>query len=99
MNKTAAPKTTSTTKTSDNQSVNSALIARSNFIAATVSMSWQLAIVFLIPVIGGYELDKVTKTSPIFFLIGFVLAMTLSVLVVRRFYVEFNKINAMGDKK
>jgi len=99
MNKTAAPKTTSTTKTSDPQSVNSVLIARSNFIGATVSMSWQLAIVFLIPVIGGYELDKVTKTSPIFFLGGFVLAMTLSVLVVRRFYIEFNEINARGDKK
>jgi F0F1-type ATP synthase assembly protein I len=102
MNKTAAPKSTTTTNTSDQQSTTTNLIARSNFIAVAASMSWQLAIVFLVPILGGYYLDIKFKTAPIFLLIGFVLAMTLSVLMIRKFYIQFNNLNnatKSGDKK
>ncbi|MEI7838209.1 MAG: AtpZ/AtpI family protein [bacterium] len=91
---TAAPKTTTTTNTSDQQSSNLSFIASSNFIAIAMSMSWQLAIVFLAPVLGGYFLDSKFKTSPIFLLIGFVMALSLSFLMIRKFYIQFNEINS-----
>jgi F0F1-type ATP synthase assembly protein I len=40
-----------------------------------IGMSWRLAIVVLVPIIGGFELDKALKTTPLLTIIGFVLAM------------------------
>jgi F0F1-type ATP synthase assembly protein I len=100
MNKKAAPKTTTTSNLNDKQSTSDAIIAKTNFIATASSMSWQLAIVFLVPIIGGYYLDDSLKSSPLFLLIGFVLALSASFLIIRKFYVEFNKVNSKtGDKK
>ena len=100
MNKKAAPKSTTTTNTSDHQSINSTLIARSNFIAIAASMSWQLAIVFLAPILGGYYLDSKFKTSPALLLVGFVISLTLSFLMIRKFYVQFNNLSSKdGSRK
>jgi F0F1-type ATP synthase assembly protein I len=63
---------------------------RSIFLASVFTMSWQLAIVFLIPVIGGYKLDQHLKTSPTYFLIGLVIAVIGVVLVLRNVLREFN---------
>lgn len=45
------------------------------FIAAALDMSWRLAVVVLLPLIGGVEIDKHLGTSPWFTLLGFLLAM------------------------
>lgn len=58
--------------------------ARQMFLNATLNMSWQLAIAVLVPVIGGYELDKSLKSSPAFTIVGLVIAIILCMLVVGR---------------
>jgi len=45
------------------------------FISMALDMSWRLALAVLVPIIGGYELDKAFKTTPVLTIIGFVLAM------------------------
>jgi F0F1-type ATP synthase assembly protein I len=54
------------------------------FFSATLTMSWQLAIVVLIPVLGGFELDKKLHTKPFLTIIGFVLAIAGVAFVVWR---------------
>jgi F0F1-type ATP synthase assembly protein I len=62
------------------------------FITSAVSMSWQLAIVFLLPVIAGIELDKHLKSSPVCTLIGLVVAIAAAAIVVWR---SVKGVNAM----
>jgi di/tricarboxylate transporter len=45
------------------------------FLAATLNMSWQLAIIVLVPILGGFGLDQKLHTLPILTIVGFVLAM------------------------
>jgi F0F1-type ATP synthase assembly protein I len=58
--------------------------ARQLFISAALNMSWQMAIAVLVPILGGYELDKSLKSSPAFTIVGLVIAMILCALVVGR---------------
>jgi F0F1-type ATP synthase assembly protein I len=67
------------TKTADIQSNPSA-----HFFLAVANMSWQLAIVVLVPILGGYGLDKALHISPILAIIGLVIALLGTVIVVRR---------------
>ncbi len=45
------------------------------FLLASLDMSWRLAIVVLVPILGGFELDKLLDTLPAFTIIGFIVAM------------------------
>jgi len=56
--------------------------ARRNFFGAALNMSWQLAVVVLIPIIGGHYLDVATETAPLFTLVGFFFAMAGTAAVV-----------------
>jgi hypothetical protein len=47
-----------------------------------MNMSWQLAIVVLVPVIGGYELDQKLDTLPALTIAGFFVAMAGMALVI-----------------
>ena len=49
--------------------------ARRDFFVAVLNMSWQLALVVLVPIVGGYQLDKTLGTSPLLTLVGFFIAM------------------------
>jgi hypothetical protein len=40
-----------------------------------MNMSWQLALVVLVPIIGGFELDNKLNTLPALTIAGFVVAM------------------------
>ena len=40
-----------------------------------LDMSWRLAVVVLVPIIGGFELDRRLNTSPLLTIVGFLLAM------------------------
>lgn len=51
---------------------------------AVTGMSWQLAVVVLVPIVGGFELDKAFATSPLLLIIGFIVAMAGFTLIVRR---------------
>ena len=56
--------------------------ARRDFFVAVLNMSWQLAIVVLVPIVGGYQLDKTFDTSPLLTLVGFFIAMVATAGVV-----------------
>lgn len=49
---------------------------RTILVVAALDMSWRLAIAVLVPIIGGYELDKRLGSMPVLTIIGFLLAMT-----------------------
>jgi putative F0F1-ATPase subunit (Ca2+/Mg2+ transporter) len=68
-----------------------ATAARQQFLIMAVNMSWQLAIVVLVPVIGGVELDKKLKTSYILF-VGLAVAVIGSVLVMWRTMQAANRL-------
>ncbi len=52
--------------------------------AAALNMSWQLAIVVLVPFVGGFKLDNHFHSAPLWTIIGFVLALAGMSLVVWR---------------
>ncbi|HEY5153062.1 MAG TPA: AtpZ/AtpI family protein, partial [Candidatus Saccharimonadales bacterium] len=54
------------------------------FLMSALNMSWQLVIVVLVPIIGGFELDKRFNTMPALTIAGLVLAAVGTGLVVRR---------------
>jgi F0F1-type ATP synthase assembly protein I len=60
-------------------------------VALTLSLSWQLAIVVLVPILGGHFLDSKMKTGAWFTLAGFLLAMILMVVVIRKMLGQLNE--------
>lgn len=54
------------------------------FITSAISMSWQMALAVLIPIVGGYYLDQYFKTAPWVTLAGLIVGVLLVVLIVRR---------------
>ena len=57
---------------------------RKEFLGAVMNMSWQLAVVVLVPIVGGFELDKKLDTLPALTIAGFFIAMAGMGLVVWR---------------
>lgn len=85
MKQTTAPQTPSPTKEAATQAAKvDRSDPRKDFFLAAMNMSWQLAIVVLVPIIGGFELDKKLNTLPALTIIGFIAAMTGMALVVWR---------------
>lgn len=91
MSKTTAPKKPSPKKTgvkkttgAENSKVKGTDNYRKEFFAAALNMSWQLAVVVLVPVIGGFELDQRLDTLPALTIAGFFIAMAGMGLVVWR---------------
>ena len=54
------------------------------FFAMGLDMSWRLALSVLVPIVGGAQLDKHFKTSPIMLIIGFAVAILLTIFTIRR---------------
>ena len=78
MKQTKAPKKTPSPKAGDSnphtgvgQTGNQTTI----FVSMALDMSWRLAIVVLIPIIGGFELDQHFSVAPLWTITGFLLAM------------------------
>jgi hypothetical protein len=57
---------------------------RNAFLAMALNMSWQLAVVVLVPVIGGVQLDKALSTHYLWTFIGLGLALVGSAAVMWR---------------
>ena len=47
----------------------------SQFTGMALDMSWKLAIVVLVPIVGGYEIDSHVGSTPLITVIGFIIAM------------------------
>ncbi|HUD06736.1 MAG TPA: AtpZ/AtpI family protein [Candidatus Saccharimonadales bacterium] len=69
---------------SELKSKNKQDMLKKQFLATVVSMSWQLAIVVLLPVLGGYSLDKHSHTQPLWTIVGFAGAVVGVVAILRR---------------
>lgn len=70
--KTPAPTPSPTPGVSSKPAANAA--QRSQFMAALLGMSWQLALVVLVPILGGFFLDQQFATSPLLVVFGFIIA-------------------------
>lgn len=91
MSKSVAPKTTTPSVPGGNGSkplekpnFKETKHQRGQFFVMAINMSWQLAIVVLVPVIGGAELDEHLGTGYTFTIVGLVLAVVASSVVVWR---------------
>lgn len=62
------------------------------FVSMALDMSWRLALVVLVPIIGGYYLDQQFSTTPLLTIVGFLLAMGGMSLVMWRTLQEANKL-------
>ena len=85
------------TKGASSMSVSS---PRKDFLLATTNMSWQLAVVVLIPIIGGFKIDQYFNSLPVGTIIGFILAMTgMGVVVWRQLQLLAPKTETKVDTK
>ncbi len=69
------------------------------FMCMAFDMSWRLAIVVLVPIIGGFELDKYFHTSPLLAIVGFVLAMAGMALVLWQMLQTVNNLTVSKKGK
>lgn len=84
MNKSQATNLPAGTKGVGQTNTASSNAAKQQFIGVTIAMSWQLAVVVLVPMIGGFKLDQHFKTQPFLTIVGFVVALIGMVVIVRR---------------
>ena len=89
MSKDSAPKMTP--KPNEGEVSKQSKDSRLVFISAVTDMTWQLALVVLIPVIGGYKLDEHFKTSPLWLIVGAIIALVGSFAVLRRILAQLNQ--------
>lgn len=91
---TAVPKTTPQVeggKTRKNKH-DQAASQKNVFLYMALNMSWQLAVVVLLPVIAGAKLDKAVGTSNLYVFIGLALAAAGSVIVIWRAMQTANRL-------
>lgn len=62
------------------------------FVQMALNMGWQLAVVVLIPVAGGAQLDKALDTNHVFLFIGLALALMGTILVMWRTMQAANRL-------
>lgn len=68
------------------------------FMGAVLDMSWQMAIVVLVPIIGGVELDKHWHTTPWLTICGFIIAMFGTYLVIKRMLAAYGDTSLSNPK-
>jgi hypothetical protein len=65
---------------------------RQQFVVFALNMSWQLALVVLVPIIGGVELDKALGKTEAFVFIGLAVALVGSGVVLWRTMQAANRL-------
>ena len=70
---------------------------RSAFTSAAIGMSWQLAIIVLLSILGGYKLDQVNHSSPLWTLVGLAVALAGSIIVIRGALKKMNNFNIPAE--
>lgn len=98
MNKAAAEKKTTTPKEDEIQQLLETQAAKSQFFGATLNLSWRLALVVLIPVIGGVKLDQRFNKSPSFVLAGLVIAGFGAAMTISSTVREVNELQSQENK-
>ncbi|HET7630131.1 MAG TPA: AtpZ/AtpI family protein [Candidatus Saccharimonadales bacterium] len=52
-----------------------AIKQRNLFVVMVANMTWQLAVVVIVPVVGGHYVDQALKTEPVWTIVGAVIAL------------------------
>jgi F0F1-type ATP synthase assembly protein I len=97
----AAPQSTppsSNGKQSEKPSFEMTMYQRNVFMNMALNMTWQLAVVVVIPIVGGFKLDEALNSSPWFTVLGFVIAAVGTMLVLKRIVSVANTKAAGGPK-
>jgi F0F1-type ATP synthase assembly protein I len=98
MKKAAVRKTTTPAEATIQQTLE-VFNAKQRFFTSALSMSWQLALTVVIPVVAGVKLDQKFDTSPSLTLTGFFLAAFAACMVVWNTVKDVNRLQAAEDKK
>lgn len=67
--------------------------------AVALSMSWQLLVVLVVPIVGGHLLDVHYGTAHIWTVLGMALAVLASIMVVRQAVAQLNDIMRRDTRK
>jgi F0F1-type ATP synthase assembly protein I len=70
----AIKKTSKKTNPLPSSSANQSFYQQSLFFSMALDMTWQLAIVVIVPIVGGYLLDQHFRTTPWLTILGFLVA-------------------------
>jgi len=74
-------------------------VYNSMFVGMVLNMSWQLAIVVIVPIMGGYMLDQRLHSSPVLVLSGLVVAVLATCGVLwRTVQLANNRVAALQPK-
>lgn len=97
--KKAAVRKTTTPAEAELQQVIDTFDAKQQLFTSVLSMSWQLALTVVIPVVAGVKLDQHFDTAPSLTLTGFFLAAFAACTVVWNTVKDVNKAQAIEDNK
>lgn len=98
MIKTVTPNSAAAIASREAETSKTKLNPKSQFVGTALSMSWQLAIVVLIPVIGGYKIDQHFKTLPTFTVAGLVLSMIGTIVIIKKALNQLSDGFSRADK-
>jgi F0F1-type ATP synthase assembly protein I len=99
MVKTGKPTTTAADSIESGKTSKKEVTPGNQFIGASLDMLWKLAIVVLIPIVGGYKIDSHFNSVPLWTVVGFVIAMIGTTIIIKKTMDEFNtKVYSKGNK-
>lgn len=78
------PKTISTEVKLEPNFARDAFYQSNLFIKMALDMTWQLALAVIIPIVGGFWLDRQFDTAPYLTITGFLIAALLVLLILRQ---------------
>ncbi len=94
MGKKAARKSTTSGEHDPAMDYLEAFDARSQLISASIGLGWQLALMVLVPIFIGVQVDRYFDTSPSFTLTALFLAVAGSIVIITRAFKDINQQQA-----
>ena len=64
-----------------------------------MSMSWQLVMVIVLPLVGGHILDSRTHMGPVWTIVGMVIGLVGTIVVVRQAMQQLNDVMEQDTKE
>lgn len=99
MNKKTPAKPTPSPASTKRQNLNGPINPTREFLLANLNMSWKLAIVVMVPIVGGFKLDEKLGWAPALTIAGFVLAMAGTAFVLWQVSQQVSQISVPTSKK
>jgi F0F1-type ATP synthase assembly protein I len=81
---------------SQRSSFDETMYQRNLFLSLGLTMTWQLGVVVIVPIVGGYLLDQRYRTSPWLTVIGLVIAALGVFVILRNIVVQAGQRSGYG---